>query len=138
MPGGFLHKPLWTPYDLYGRVDHVYGFKALEARSGWTAAQGTVNALETAVYCVYLYIVFTYGKAERKQGSGAPAKGALSGLGLQALAERRTLYGRLAAWAVLIGFSTASLTFWKTVLYWLNEAFSGELNPSWVSSLSLF
>ena len=24
MPGGSLHWPLWKPYDLYGRVDHVY------------------------------------------------------------------------------------------------------------------
>lgn len=31
--------------------------------------------------------------------------------------EGRTLEGRRAAWAVLVGFSAASLTFYKTVMY---------------------
>ncbi len=123
MPGGSLHWPLWVPYELYGRVDQVYGFKAIEQHTGWTAAQGSINALETAAYAVYLYLVYAYGQSERRQGSGAPDKSVMGGL--RGLSESRTVYGRMATWAVLLGFSVASLTFWKTVLYWLNEAFSG-------------
>lgn len=122
MPGGKLHWP-WKPYGYYGTVDHMYGFKAWDAHTGWTAAQGSLNVLETLGYFAYLYIVYTYGVQEAKQGSGAPDKGVLGPL--KALGESRTVYGRYAAWAALLGFSVASLTFWKTVLYWLNEAFSG-------------
>jgi hypothetical protein len=126
MPGGALQWPLWVPYELYGQVDHVYGIKAWDAHTGWTAAQGTLNAFETAAYIVYLYWVYTYGEQEDKQGRGAPE---LSTLGrLRALGESRTVYGKFATWAVLLAFSTASLTFFKTVLYWLNEAFSGKRN----------
>ena len=126
MPGGSLHSPIWTPYELYGRVDHVYGFKAYEARTGWTAAQGSVNAVETAAYFVYLYLVYTYGRSEDgTKGRGAPEalerKGGVMGM----LSDSRTVYGRVAVWAVLVGYSTAFLTFAKTILYWLNEAFSG-------------
>ncbi|KAJ9129405.1 hypothetical protein NKR19_g10386, partial [Coniochaeta hoffmannii] len=47
MPGGSLHWPLWVPYELYGRVDHVYGFKAWDSGMGFTAAQGMLNLVET-------------------------------------------------------------------------------------------
>ena len=124
MPGGVLHKPLWVPYDYYGTVDHVYGFKAFNAHAGWTAAQGSINALETVAYMVYLYLVYTHGVQEPRQGSGAPDKSVMGQL--RALSESRTVDGKMATWAVLLGFSVASLTFWKTVLYWLNEAFSGQ------------
>lgn len=125
MPGGKLHSPIWKPYGYYGTVDHTYGFKAWDARLGWTAAQGSFNVLETLGYFVYLYIVYTYGEQEPKQGSGAPDKSTLGSL--RALGESRTVYGKYAAWSTLLCFSVASLTFWKTVLYWVNEAFSGEL-----------
>lgn len=123
MPGGSLHKPLWVPYGLYGTIDHVYGFKAYHAHEGWTAAQGSINALETLAYGVYLYIVYAVGQQEPRQGAGAPDKSTMGRF--RALSESRTVYGQVAAAAVLIAYSTAFLTFWKTVLYWLNEAFSG-------------
>ncbi|CAK3885074.1 hypothetical protein AC579_4995 [Lecanosticta acicola] len=123
MPGGALHYPIWSPYELYGRIDRVYGFEAIEAKNGWTAAQGLVNAIETAAYLAYLYIVYQYGEQEPIQGRGAPGKSVMGRL--RGLSESRTLTGRLAAVAVLIGFSTATVTFWKTVLYWLIEIFSG-------------
>ncbi|KAK3669701.1 hypothetical protein LTR78_010454 [Recurvomyces mirabilis] len=123
MPGGSLQWPLWVPYELYGQVDHIYGSKAWDAHNGFTAAQATLNTFETAAYLVYLYWVYAYGQQEKVQGRGAPD---MSTLGrLQALGESRTVHGRVAGWAVLLAFSTASLTFSKTVLYWLNEAFSG-------------
>lgn len=124
MPGGKLHWPLWVPYGYYGTVDHTYGFRAWNANLGWTAAQGSVNVIETAGYFVYLYIVYTYGVQEAKQGSGAPDKQLLGPL--KGLAESRTVYGKYAAWAALLGYSTAALTFWKTVLFMFNEAFSGK------------
>lgn len=115
MPGGKFHKPLWAPYELYGTVDHVYGFQALESNNGWTAAQGWVNALETASYLVYLYIVYNYGRQEAIQGRGAPDKNFMGRL--KGLSESRTLSGKCATYAVLLAYSTAFLTFWKTVLY---------------------
>lgn len=123
MPNGSLHSPIWKPYALYGTIDYVYGMKAWQEKNGWTAAQGSVNALETALYLVYLYIVYTYGEPETKQGRGAPKKSAMGSLA--ALSESRTLYGRLAVSSVLLGYTVAQVTFWKTVLYWLIEAFSG-------------
>lgn len=128
MPGGFLHKPLWTPYGLYGTIDHVYGFKAYNAHSGWTAAQGSLNVLETVAYAVYLYLVYTHGEVEEGvQGRGAPDKEDMGLLGR--LSESRTVYGRMAGWVTVIAYTTAQITFWKTVLYWLLEAYSGECLP---------
>lgn len=124
MPGGSVHSPLWKPYGLYGEIDHTYGFKAYYAHNGFVLAQGSFNGLETAAYLVYLYLVFQYGRQEERPGRGAPGTGGLAGR-FRELGESRTLYGPVATWAVLVGYSTASLTFWKTVLYWLNEAFSG-------------
>lgn len=126
MPGGALHSPIWKPYALYGTVDHVYGFKAWEAHNGWTLAQGSVNAVETVAYLVYLYVVYAYGQQEETQGRGAPDQDTMGRL--RGLSESRKVYGRLATGAVLLGYSTAWLTFSKTVLYWLNEAFSGKLH----------
>jgi len=122
MPGGSLHSPIWKPYALYGTVDHVYGFKAYEAHNGWTLAQGSLNGLETLAYFVYIYIVYEYGQPEERQGRGAPNRSVMGRL--KSLSESRTVYGRMATWAVLLGYSTASLTFWKTVIYWLLEALS--------------
>jgi hypothetical protein len=119
MPGGFLHSPIWTPYELYGRVDYVYGWPAFEANDGWTASQGWVNLLETAAYLGYLYLVFGYGVRESEVvGRGAPEEfKRLGGGGLKWLTESRTLEGKTAAVAVLVAYSTALVTFAKTVLY---------------------
>ena len=96
MPGGFAHWPLWTPYKLYGEVDHMYGFKQWNAGNGFTAAQGTLNFIETAMYLVYVYLFWT-------QGRPTPAGRALS--------------GRVGASAVLIALTAAVMTLSKTVLY---------------------
>lgn len=115
MPGGWLHKPIWGPYELYGRVDYVYGLPAWESHSGWTAAQTYFNMLETACYLVYLGMVYKYGEQEAVQGRGAPDKSVMGRF--KALSESRTLSGRIAVYAVLLGYSTTFLTFSKTVLY---------------------
>ena len=90
MPGGSLHYPLWTPYELYGRVDHVYGWKAWDEQNGFTAAQGMMNAVETAMYLVYAWGVL---------GSGTKGE------------------GRKGAAVLLVGFAAAVMTLSKTVLY---------------------
>lgn len=131
MPGGALHSLIWSPYKLYGEVDHTYGFKAYNAHVGWTAAQGWINALETLGYGVYLYLVYTYGQQEKTQGAGAPEQDVMGQL--KALSESRTVEGKMATWVVLLGYSVAALTFWKTVLYWLNEVFSGMSCSDFVS-----
>jgi hypothetical protein len=98
MPDGFLHWPLYVPYALYGEVDHVYGWKAFNAKNGFTAAQTALNLVETVMYLVYLYILWT--RAD-KTIYGA----------------KRTLSGRDGALAVAIGFSAAVMTLSKTILY---------------------
>ncbi|KAF3343665.1 hypothetical protein VdG2_07723 [Verticillium dahliae VDG2] len=62
MPGGAWHAPLWTPYELYGRIDGVYGIKAYEAGDGFTAAQAFLNIVETLMYLAYLAAVMTLSK----------------------------------------------------------------------------
>jgi hypothetical protein len=105
MPGGKLHRPLWVPYELYGTVDYLYGFPALESRDGFTGAQGAMNVVETLAYAVYLYIAFAYGRPEMRK------KGPVALLG------RRKIVGKEAGLAVLIGFAAAVMTLSKTVLY---------------------
>jgi hypothetical protein len=104
MEGGSLYWPLYVPYKLYGEVDHTYGWKAFHAHTGFTAAQGSLNVIETTMYLTYAWIYLT------RAGPAAGRPNALS--------------GRTAAVAVLIAFSAAVMTVSKTVLYWLNEYFS--------------
>lgn len=98
MPDGFLHWPLYVPYALYGEVDHVYGWKAFNAKNGFTAAQTALNLVETVMYLVYLYMLWT--RADKAFDSA-----------------KRTLSGRDGALAVVIGFSAAVMTLSKTILY---------------------
>lgn len=106
MPGGWAHSPLWTPYELYGRVDHMYGFKQWNLGNGFTAAQGFLNVVETVMYLVYWGIWY--------RASAAAVGG-----------ERKRIAGRAGAFAVVVGLSASVMTVSKTVLYWLNEYFSG-------------
>ncbi|PHH80746.1 hypothetical protein CDD82_1537 [Ophiocordyceps australis] len=101
MAGGWLHWPLWVPYTLYGEVDHVYGWKAWEARNGFTGAQAFLNLVETVLYLGYLWLAL---RVVQDGGKGS---------------------GRMAGLAVLLGFSAAVMTLSKTVLYWMNEYYSG-------------
>ncbi|RYP16143.1 hypothetical protein DL767_010221 [Monosporascus sp. MG133] len=118
MEGGALYWPLWVPYRLYGEIDHAYGWKAFRARSGFTAAQGTLNVVETALYLAYLWIYFA-----RRQVRGEEAgKGAGGGSGRdnnKTTTMTKVLSGRPAGVAVLLAFSGAVMTLR------LNEYFSG-------------
>ncbi|KAI2642668.1 hypothetical protein GGS21DRAFT_186020 [Xylaria nigripes] len=104
MPGGDLHWPLWTPYALYGEIDHVYGWKAFNADTGFTGAQGLLNVVETLMYIYYAMVYYQNAVI---------------------IDSRKVIVGRKAALAVLVGFSAAVMTLSKTVLYWLCEYFSG-------------
>lgn len=115
MPGGWAHWPVWAPYELYGNVDHMYGFKQWNAGNGFTAAQGTLNVVETLMYLVYVAIWW------RAAPAPAPARPMETARG----SSRKSIAGRAAAWAVVVGFAAAVMTVSKTVLYWLNEGFSG-------------
>lgn len=90
MEGGWLHRPLFVPYQLYGEIDHVYGWKAFNAHSGFSAAQGFLNAVETVMYLAFLRAAYSQGW---------------------------TMAGRGGAKALTIGFSAAVMTLSKTVLY---------------------
>lgn len=133
MPGGKYVWPFYTPYELYGTIDYIYGWKAYNAHNGFTAAQGFLNIIETIGYFVYLYLVYTYGQQEQVEGRGAPPTSVFG-----KLAEARTVYGKVAAYSTLIAFSTALMTLSKTVLYWLNEAFSGFDNIGHNDAVTLF
>jgi hypothetical protein len=137
MPGGALHSPLWVPYALYGRIDHIYGWPAYNSNNGFTSAQGAMNVMESAMYCYYLYIVAKYGKSQ--------AKGAKSNFATWWVMEEKTVPGMMGAVGAMVAFTGAVMTVAKTALYCeypnihippvnhfltnfilvLNEAFSG-------------
>ena len=112
MQGGRLHWPLYVPYDLYGRVDYVYGWKAFNEHNGFTSAQGLISIVETFMYVYYLYILYAYGKQSAKHGRGALRPATVGYLG-----QQRAVEGKAGALAVLFGYSAAVVTLSKTLLY---------------------
>lgn len=100
MPGGWLHWPVWRPYELYGRVDGMYGFKQWDLNNGFTAAQGVLNLIESLLYVAYLGMLYRNARPT----TGREQRGVV-------------VSGRLGAVALLIGFSAAVMTVSKTVLY---------------------
>ncbi|EXJ70166.1 uncharacterized protein A1O5_06234 [Cladophialophora psammophila CBS 110553] len=120
MPGGKFHTPVWSLYALYGTVDYVYGWPAWDGHVGFTAAQASLNVVETVMYVYYLSTVLSNST--------------------EGLLNCRTLWGFFlgetdksvsgpgVATAVVVLFSAAVMTLSKTVLYWLNEYFSNFAN----------
>lgn len=131
MPGGWLHKPIWTPYALYGTVDYVYGKYAWDRNDGFTGAQGALNAVETLGYFVYLYLVFAHGtEVAGSKGRGAPKAAARSDSSLlRRLARARSVGGYEAGSAVLLLFAVSVMTLSKTVLYCKSAAPFRETRP---------
>ncbi|KAF2139578.1 uncharacterized protein K452DRAFT_254062 [Aplosporella prunicola CBS 121167] len=123
MPGGKLHWPIWQPYALYGTIDYVYGWPAYNSQNGFTAAQASLNAVETIFYFVYLWLVLRNGTQAGAKGRGAPSRAFVGWF-----AQSREVAGNAAGKAVLVGFTAAVMTVSKTVLYWLNEYFGGFEN----------
>ena len=111
MPGGKYHSPIWTPYALYSTVDYVYGWPAYEEGSGFTAAQSSLNVLETFLYLYYAFVVYTEGWSKRKI--------TLEGF----LAGKQRFMVEEAASATLLFWATNVMTASKTVLFVANTAF---------------
>lgn len=105
MPGGKWHRPVFTPYALYGTVDYMYGWPAYESGNGFTLAQASLNVLETVGYMGYLYIFWMYGRGQCTIAEG----------------QQRKIGGAWAGLASLFGFSLSLLTFSKTVLYGMSN-----------------
>ncbi|KAG5920946.1 hypothetical protein E4U61_007321 [Claviceps capensis] len=124
MHGGRAHWPLWLPYKLYGEVDYVYGWKAILDKNGFTAAQSTLNVIETVLYLAYLWLWRSRGSREGGDAAAAAAAAPGDREGRGAWVVR----GRVGALALLLGFSAAVMTLSKTLLYWCNEYFSGFEN----------
>ncbi|KAE9368776.1 hypothetical protein N431DRAFT_470463 [Stipitochalara longipes BDJ] len=131
MTGGSLHWPLWLPYELYMQADYMYSWQAIEEKNGFTAAQGAMNVIETSLYIYYLYLVYSQG-LRLKATRGGTKRGLLA---------HTHVAGQSGALAVVIGFATAVMTFSKTLLYGLNEVFSGWKNVGhneWINLIFLW
>lgn len=116
MPGGYLHSPIFTPYELYGSVDYVYGWPAYNDGDGFNGAQSTLNVVETVGYLVYLGVAWSKGTRE---GRGPSVKGGMWG----------RIEGGWGAAAAVGGFAVSVMTLSKTVLYgeFSSEGFFGGL-----------
>ncbi|OKL60629.1 hypothetical protein UA08_04164 [Talaromyces atroroseus] len=126
MPGGKFHSPIWSPYALYGTIDYVYGWPAFDAKNGFTAAQGLLNLFETAAYIFYLAVIYVCGTTATSSGRISTKK---VNKGLQwFLFEEKVVPGRIGSFALLVAYAASVATFSKTILYWLNELFSGFAN----------
>ncbi|KAL4922662.1 hypothetical protein BDW62DRAFT_171461 [Aspergillus aurantiobrunneus] len=121
MPGGKWHA-LWSGYEWYGKVDHIYGWPAFNAKNGFTAAQTIMNLLETGGYLYYLWVVYRHG-TPTTTGSAKASHGSASVLS-RVLPTDKVVAGRTGATALLAAFSASVATVSKTLLYWLQEYFS--------------
>ena len=90
----------------------MYGWPAFNDHIGLTSAQGILNLIETAFYGFYLWCVYVHGEAEGGNGRGAPDSDSVGWIG-----EKRSVRGRIGAWATVIAFTAAVMTVSKTVLY---------------------
>jgi hypothetical protein len=112
MEGGKLQWPIWKPYEIYAKIDHVYGWPGWNNHDGFGGAQGALNAVEVVLYGLYLAIVYNHSVA-------APGgRGVQVGQGVKGLfAGGRRIEGRTGNKALIIGFTAAVMTLSKTVLY---------------------
>ncbi|KAF2476969.1 uncharacterized protein BDR25DRAFT_42610 [Lindgomyces ingoldianus] len=123
MAGGILQWPIWKPYEIYASIDYVYGWPGWEGNDGFGGAQGAINAIEAVLYGLYIMIIFNHGVP------AAGGRGLQVGQGVRGwLAGGMRVEGKTGNRALLIGFSAALMTLSKTVLYYLNEYFSGFEN----------
>ena len=107
MPDGRFHSPIFTPYVLYSEIDNIYGWKAYNARNGFTAAQASLNAIETLGYLAYLYVVWKHGEG-----------------------PRRILSGGWGVVAALVGFALSVMILSKTILYGKRTSTPTHLRPT--------
>ncbi|KAF1816104.1 hypothetical protein P152DRAFT_388678 [Eremomyces bilateralis CBS 781.70] len=130
MPGGAWHAPIWSPYTLYATVDYIYGFPAWEEHNGFSGAQSSMNVVETLGYIVYLVYLFRL-----TESAGRSRKGAV---GVLERLQTLRVGGRAGGGLVLLALCTSVMTLSKSVLYWLNEYFSGYRNVGHNDTATLF
>lgn len=109
MPGGKYHEPIWKLYAIYGTVDYIYGWPAFNNHVGFTAAQASLNVVETVMYIYYAIVI--YKNSTRSLLSARDMKGFFLG------EEDKSVRGPGVAKGVLYLFSAAVMTLSKTVLY---------------------
>jgi hypothetical protein len=107
--GGKWHW-IWKPYGLYGDIDYIYSRKQYELKNGFTAAQGQCSSLKSdrSIQRLTPALILI-------QGSMNIVETILNFLYVYMATGRP----ELKAVSPLIGLSVALMTFWKTVLYWL-------------------
>ena len=75
-------------------MDYIYGWKAWNEHNGFTAAQASLNVVESVGYVGYLWVVWKFGEG-----------------------EKRVLPSAWGGVACLVGFALSVMTVSKTVLY---------------------
>ncbi|KAF2196018.1 hypothetical protein GQ43DRAFT_476694 [Delitschia confertaspora ATCC 74209] len=143
---GRLQWPLWVPYEIYAKTDLVYSPEKWAAGEGFGGAQGVMNVVEVVLYGLYWGIVWRHGVGSERgrgvqvgDGAGGGARG---GAGVAKwLKGGRRIEGWRGGRAVVIGFAAAVITLSKTMLYYLNEYYSGFENikhNSWPVLIGLY
>ncbi len=100
----------------------MYGWKAYNEHNGFTAAQGSLNVVETVGYLGYLWVVWKYGEGEKRAvGGGWGGVACLVGFALCVMTVSKTaLYGESHCFIMLlwrfIGSGEANYGEGKTVL----------------------
>ncbi|KAG6820872.1 hypothetical protein H0H93_010216 [Arthromyces matolae] len=119
MVGGDLHW-IWKPYELYEKVDYVYGVKAYENGEGFAGAAGITNTLIRHSFTLL----------------NAYLKAVLNVLEISMnLIYLFLVYIKVSDVAPLFGYTGAVMTLAKTILYTSQEYFcsgcsTGHNDPS--------
>ena len=103
MSGGSLHRPLWIPYELYGKVDYLYGIPALERGDGLVSAFAIINFVESILY------VWCAWKLYRESKTSLAHKGSRL--------LKRYFEGRVGNKVLLVMFATSLTVCTKTIFY---------------------
>ncbi|KAI5295351.1 hypothetical protein KEM52_001673 [Ascosphaera acerosa] len=118
---------MWKPYDLYGRVDHMYGWPEYRAGNGLTMAQSILSLAEVAGYLYYLTTIWRHSAATRQTRSLRAADAQRRSLFERAgscasrwlLASQNSLGGRPGVVALLVVFAASIMALNRAVLYLL-------------------
>jgi hypothetical protein len=103
MPGGPIHRPLWIPYEIYGRVDYLYGIPGLERGDGLVAAFAVINFLESTLYLWCAWKLFSESKISQYDEG--------------AWFQERYIEGCMGNKVLLVMFATSLTVCTKTILY---------------------
>ena len=98
----------------------MYGWPAWNDGVGFTAAQGSLNILETLMYGYYLFILATQG-----QGTGW-----YKFWQKEFWTDKTVVHGEGVALATVICFASAIMTLSKTILYCKYPESASETKPS--------